>query len=241
MNNGPYESPDYPHFSHASWNGMGLADIVMPFFLFMVGTSVVLAFRDTWPDPLGSGADAYDADGRGWFVRPNPASRWGKVQRVVVRSIKLFALGLICQGLGGSGSPPWPYTNLEVIRIMGVLQRIAIVYFITALAFLFVPPLRLRAATSSVGRACQLVVRYLPLWSVGIFFGILYNVLLFTVYVPSRERGREDVECNVTGSLTPDCNAADYIDSLVRQTARANACGGEEEEKEGGLPAGGSA
>ena len=35
----------YHSIDHEPWNGMHLADIVMPWFLFMVGTSIALAFR----------------------------------------------------------------------------------------------------------------------------------------------------------------------------------------------------
>jgi heparan-alpha-glucosaminide N-acetyltransferase len=230
VNNGPYDAPP-EHFAHVQWDGLALADIVMPFFLFMVGTSVVLAFRDVWPDPLADEDDEEDADkgARGWFVRPARPNRWEKVRRVVERTIKLFLLGLLCQGLRNNNLQPWPYVDLAVLRIMGVLQRIAIVYVVTALAFLFVPPLRLRRARTAVGRALQLGVRYLPLWAVGAVFAVVYNMVLFTTLVPNRyllgeDRERIEIECNVRGELSQLCNAADYVDSVVRTPPCAPLC-----------------
>ncbi len=35
----------YPHINHSPWNGITLADFVMPWFLFMVGASMVSTFR----------------------------------------------------------------------------------------------------------------------------------------------------------------------------------------------------
>lgn len=36
---------DWPVIAHAPWNGCNLADFVMPFFLFIVGVSISLAFK----------------------------------------------------------------------------------------------------------------------------------------------------------------------------------------------------
>lgn len=34
-----------PAINHAPWDGLTLADLVMPFFLFMVGVSLSLAYK----------------------------------------------------------------------------------------------------------------------------------------------------------------------------------------------------
>lgn len=36
---------EWPVIGHAPWNGCNLADLVMPFFLFIVGMSVPLALK----------------------------------------------------------------------------------------------------------------------------------------------------------------------------------------------------
>lgn len=36
---------DWPVIAHAPWEGCNLADFVMPFFLFIVGVSIALAFK----------------------------------------------------------------------------------------------------------------------------------------------------------------------------------------------------
>eukprot|EP00252_Welwitschia_mirabilis_P016328 TRINITY_DN3600_c0_g1_i9.p1 TRINITY_DN3600_c0_g1~~TRINITY_DN3600_c0_g1_i9.p1 ORF type:complete len:102 (+),score=11.50 TRINITY_DN3600_c0_g1_i9:234-539(+) len=36
---------EWPRIAHAPWNGCNLADFVMPFFLFIVGFAIALAFK----------------------------------------------------------------------------------------------------------------------------------------------------------------------------------------------------
>lgn len=43
--NNPGNAWPYPALRHAEWNGWTLADLIFPFFLFMVGVSLVLSFR----------------------------------------------------------------------------------------------------------------------------------------------------------------------------------------------------
>jgi predicted acyltransferase len=83
---------------------------VFPFFLFMVGVSIPLA--------LGRRVEAAD----GASVLP----------RVMRRGHVLFALGLVLAG--------FPKYDLATIRVMGVLQRIALCYVAAAVLFLFTRP-----------------------------------------------------------------------------------------------------
>jgi predicted acyltransferase len=97
---------------HAAWHGCTPTDLVFPFFLFMVGVSIPLA--------LGRRVDA--ADG----------SASAAVPKVLRRGLILFALGLVLAG--------FPKYDLATIRVMGVLQRIALCYVSAALLFLFTRP-----------------------------------------------------------------------------------------------------
>jgi predicted acyltransferase len=42
-----YGGSIFPIISHSPWNGVHLADFVMPFFLFLVGISLALAYKAT--------------------------------------------------------------------------------------------------------------------------------------------------------------------------------------------------
>jgi predicted acyltransferase len=101
----------YPALAHADWNGCTLADLVFPFFLFIVGVAMAFSL-------------AKYTEGE----KPTtPALYW----RIVSRAVILFALGLLLNGF-------WNY-DFSTIRIMGVLQRISVAYLLAALAVLNLP------------------------------------------------------------------------------------------------------
>jgi predicted acyltransferase len=116
---GSWEHIYWP-LEHAKWFGWTPTDLVFPFFLFIVGTSLAYSLRRFRPIPsAGDGSIA-------------PAVYW----RIVRRTAILILLGLIinhawpiCDWLFGQA--PWP--GLATLRIPGVLQRIALVYFAVSL------------------------------------------------------------------------------------------------------------
>lgn len=108
-------------FKHSIWNGCTLADLVFPFFLFLVGitTHLSLARQDnTAPGTV----------------------RWA----IVRRSAIIFALGLCLNAYpffeknvvaGPSWLPAFVghiVARLEILRVTGVLQRIGIAYFVAS-------------------------------------------------------------------------------------------------------------
>lgn len=97
----------YPSLVHADWNGCTLADLVFPFFLFIVGVAIAFSLSKY-------------TEGN----KPTPAVYW----RIVRRSLILFGLGLLLNGF-------WNY-DWSSIRIMGVLQRISLTYLLAALIIL---------------------------------------------------------------------------------------------------------
>ena len=92
---------------HAEWHGWTPTDLVFPFFLFIVGVSIALAF--------------------GPRVEEGPIKR-DLYLKVIKRTAIIFGLGLFLNA--------FPYFQLSTIRIPGVLQRIAICYLIASLIFL---------------------------------------------------------------------------------------------------------
>jgi predicted acyltransferase len=98
----------YPPLEHAEWNGWTPTDLIFPFFLFIVGVSLTLSFASR----LARGV-----------------SRRALVMHVLRRSAVIFALGLFLNG--------FPNFDLATLRIMGVLQRIAICYLVAGLLYLF--------------------------------------------------------------------------------------------------------
>ena len=111
VNNPGSWSHIYWPLEHAEWNGWTPTDLIFPFFLFIVGVAIPLAF--------GRRIERGD-------------SRRALFLKVVYRSIIIFLLGEFLAG--------FPNFHLSTIRIPGVLQRIAVCYFFASLIFLTTRP-----------------------------------------------------------------------------------------------------
>ena len=106
--NSPGNETCYWPLDHAEWNGLTPTDLVFPFFVFIVGISLVFSLSKR----LQQGA-----------------SRSALMAQVFKRSLIIFGLGLLLNG--------FPHYDLSSIRILGVLQRIALCYFFGAFFFLW--------------------------------------------------------------------------------------------------------
>lgn len=112
VNNPGSWSTIYAPLKHAEWNGCTPTDLIFPFFLFIVGVSISYA--------LGSKKDT--------------TSQSKLLFTAFKRALILFALGLFLNLFPKVFTEPME--ALSTVRIPGVLQRIAIVFFITALIFI---------------------------------------------------------------------------------------------------------
>ena len=104
---------------HSEWAGFTFYDLIFPLFVFIAGSSLAFSLSRTIEKHGRSAAAA----------------------RVVRRAGLLFLLGILYNG-GLAGA--WPD-----VRLLGVLQRIAVAYAGAGLLFCFVPP-RVRCATGVV-------------------------------------------------------------------------------------------
>lgn len=93
-------------FEHAEWEGLHFYDLIFPLFIFVTGVAIVFSLT------------------RLVEQESKFAAHW----RVLRRSLLLFALGLVYYG---GVSESWPD-----IRLLGVLNRIALCYLFTSLLFL---------------------------------------------------------------------------------------------------------
>lgn len=110
VNNAGDWAKTYSPLLHAPWHGWTPTDLVFPFFLFIVGVSIAFALGPR----LDSGTAALAA----------------LHHKIVRRALLLFALGLLLNWF------PFYTVVWERARIPGVLQRIAVVYLVAALAYL---------------------------------------------------------------------------------------------------------
>lgn len=99
----------YAPLLHKPWHGITITDLIFPFFLFIVGVSIALAYTKR--------------------VEAGIPKR-GMYQKIVWRSIKIFAVGIFLN--------LYPRFNFDNLRVAGVLQRIAIVFLVCAILFLSV-------------------------------------------------------------------------------------------------------
>jgi predicted acyltransferase len=148
----------YVPLEHASWNGCTPTDLVFPFFLFMVG--VALAFS------LGRRRTEAAAVGRGRALL---------ARKIVLRSTVLFLIGVGLYAIPAGGQRG--ILDLKTLRIMGVLQRIALCYFAAATLMLFVGWRGLAASTVLLLTA--------------------YSVLMLAVPVPGYGAGHLSLEGNL--------------------------------------------
>jgi len=97
----------YAPLEHAKWHGCTPTDLIFPFFLFIVGVSLVYA--------LGS-------------AKQKPQEHGRLMGRIVRRAAVLYGLGLF--------GALFPHFDFSTVRLPGVLARIAVVFLICGFLFL---------------------------------------------------------------------------------------------------------
>ncbi len=150
----------YAPLEHAEWNGWTPTDLIFPFFLFMVGVSIVFSMQSKKKSPELHG-------------------------KIILNAFRRMVI-LIAISLGLNLLFHLSFANL---RYPGVLQRIAVVYFICTIIYL-----KTTARTRNWLLAFVLVAYYL----------IMY-------YVPVPGFGHANIE--------PSTNIGAWLDRLVFGTA----------------------
>ncbi len=112
----------YAPLHHAHWHGLTPTDLVFPFFMFIMGVSTFMSLRK-------------------FHFEPSKAAIW----KIVRRTILIFVIGLalgwfgqLCRGLASGESFTQAATHFDTLRILGVLQRLALSYGFAALIAIFV-------------------------------------------------------------------------------------------------------
>ncbi len=100
----------YPPLLHSEWNGLSFTDLIAPFFLFIVGVSVALAYSRR-------------------LEKETP--RKNLYGRILLRSFNIFAVGILLNVLA-----LFPEFDFSEMRWTGTLPRIAVVFLACALIFL---------------------------------------------------------------------------------------------------------
>ncbi len=107
----------YAPLKHAHWHGLTPTDLVFPFFMFIMGVSTFMSLRK-------------------FNFAPTKAAVW----KVVRRTLLIFVIGLalgwfgqLMRGLAAGESFGMAASHFDTLRILGVLQRLALAYGFAAL------------------------------------------------------------------------------------------------------------
>ncbi len=169
----------YPPLEHAEWNGWTFTDTVFPFFLWIVGVAIPLSVSRR----LEQGQ-----------------SRRELLLHALRRAVIIFGLGFFLNSftyvvdgsLGRLGFSAWVHQYLTTVRVPGVLQRIAICYFVAMVIFL--------------GTGIRGQIR----WTIGLL--LVYWLLMAFAPFPVDVHGQTRW---ISGVLEPGYNFSAYVDNLV--------------------------
>jgi predicted acyltransferase len=161
----------YPWLDHVPWHGYTIADFVFPFFLYIIGVSMAFSLAK--------------------YTSGNVAITQQVYWQIIRRSLMLFGLGLILNNLlwNYNLTDPKIFPDLEHLRIMGVLQRIGIAFFLSSITIL---TLSQRGIWILAGE-------------------ILVGYWLILTFIPAVDNG--------DGVFTQFGNFGSYIDRLIITTA----------------------
>ena len=151
----------HPPLRHAAWHGCTPTDLVFPFFLFIVGVAMALSFAHR---------------------RDQGADRGSLVRKVVTRSLLIFFCGLFLNGfpfglpLNAAAASELSMESVTDVfanlRIMGVLQRIALCYLAAGLIVVLIQRTRIRILAGLLCLVLYEILMRVPLvsgWGAGSF------------------------------------------------------------------------
>jgi predicted acyltransferase len=140
VNNPGTWSAVYGPLEHAEWHGWTFTDTIFPFFIFIMGIAIPIALEKR--KAAGQvGADLY--------------------LKLLQRTASLFGLGLFLAIFPFYNWLKAEWIDIGHLRIMGVLQRLALCYFFASVLFLWLKPRGLLIA------AFGLLVSYWAILMIG--------------------------------------------------------------------------
>ena len=168
---------------HKDWAGFAFYDLIFPLFVFMAGVSLVFSLPRL-----------IEAKGRG-----------AAVKRVLGRGALLFLIGLF---YAGGLSTKWPD-----IRVLGVLQRIALAYTGAGLLFCFFKPRTLAVISAAILAGYWALLTFVPIRDVQMERAAVPARL--GVAKPTLEQAQQlftSTTARVTGAYDPGRNVSDHFD-----------------------------
>lgn len=182
-----YGGGKYYFFIHARWNGLTVADLVFPWFLWIMGVSLTFSIRSQ--------------------LR-RATKRYIIVLKILKRCLILFALGIVINSKSSN--------YLPTFRILGVLQRFAFCYLISAVIEVYCMSPQQSPEYVWYWKIRDLVRSWFQ-WSITLFIVVVHTAITFTLPVPGCPTGYIGPGGLHDGGAFSNCTggAAGYIDRLV--------------------------
>ncbi len=168
---------------HKAWDGFAFYDLIFPLFIFMAGVSVVFSLNR--------------------LIATH--GRAAAVKRVLGRGALLFVIGLF---YAGGLQTKWPD-----IRVLGVLQRIALAYTGAGLLFCFFKPRSLAAIGAAILVGYWALLTFVPIRDVQMERAAVPAKL--GVAKPTLEQAQQlyfSTTTQVTGTYDPGRNLTNHLD-----------------------------
>lgn len=166
---------------HAEWAGFRFYDLIFPLFLFIVGVSLVFSL-----------SKESQRDGRK-----------SALKRLFRRAALLFVIGIF---YSGGFKNEWPD-----IRLLGVLQRLALGYFFGGLIFCFFRPRGMVVVAVSILVGYWALMTFVPIRNIQLDDGHLDQVV--------KQTGEHDIAVHfaettdrVSGKYEPGLNLSNHLD-----------------------------
>jgi heparan-alpha-glucosaminide N-acetyltransferase len=169
-----YGGGAYWFFDHSQWDGLTWADLLFPIFVWTQGVSMAISFASERRR-----------------VAPGLDGKLAMLRKIVVRSGKLYLLGMLMNG--GAVLTNW--------RIPGVLQYFSVSYLVVGSIEAFVPPLTSSRLDGSAKDGAAVskrsfmqnlwtdVGRYLVQWMIMLLLGLAYLLIQYRLPVPGCPTG----------------------------------------------------
>uniref|UniRef100_A0A8C6CGD2 Heparan-alpha-glucosaminide N-acetyltransferase n=1 Tax=Moschus moschiferus TaxID=68415 RepID=A0A8C6CGD2_MOSMO len=188
-----YGGGKYWYFKHSSWNGLTVADLVFPWFVFIMGASIFLSMTS---------------------VLQRGCSKFRLLGKIAWRSFLLICIGIFVVNPNYCLGP----LSWEKVRIPGVLQRLGATYFVVAvLELLFAKPVPETCASERSCFSLLDVTASWPQWLIVLILEGVWLALTFFLPVPGCPTGYLGPGGIGDGGRFWNCTggAAGYVDRLL--------------------------
>ncbi|ACB74291.1 acyltransferase family protein [Opitutus terrae] len=182
---------------HKDWAGFAFYDLIFPLFVFIVGVSTVFSLTSL-------------------VAREGRAAA---VKRILRRTLLLLAFGIF---YNGGLAHQWPD-----VRLVGVLQRIALAYAAAGLLFVFFKPRVLAAVTALLLVGYWALLTFIPIRDVQLDRAALVSHLPDAPRdaqgFPAEAQVRQlfdQTTARVTGRFEPGLNLTNHLDYVYLPGAR---------------------